>query len=160
MIESLLCPCGSLKPYADCCEPYLQGKEPAPTAEALMRSRYTAYVKCNVEYLAATHHPSKRRMGDLDQLRQSCQTTTWQGLSILEVKQGQPTDETGTVEFVALYGTTAVAQLHEKSRFVKHRGRWLYLDGDLLPPLTPKRNDPCWCGSGKKFKLCHGNKAK
>lgn len=160
MPESHLCPCCSLQPYAECCEPYLSGKAPAPTAEALMRSRYTAYVEGEVDYLVATHHPSQRRMGDRDQLQQSCQTTTWQGLSILEVTQGQPTDDTGTVEFVALYGTTALAQLHEKSRFVKHRGRWLYLDGDLLPPLIRKPNQSCWCGSGKKFRLCHGHKAK
>ncbi|MBD2259405.1 YchJ family protein [Pseudanabaena sp. FACHB-2040] len=156
MIESSPCPCGSLKSYAACCEPYLQGTAQPPTAEALMRSRYTAYVNSNADYLLATHHPSKRRLGDLDKLRQNCQNTTWRGLSILEANAGQPSDETGTVEFVALYGTTTVAQLHEKSRFVKHKGRWLYLEGDLLPPLAPQRSAPCWCGSGKKFKLCHG----
>lgn len=158
MIDSP-CPCGSANPYTDCCEPFLDGKANAPTAEALMRSRYTAYVKGDVKYLMATHHPSKRRLDDIDQLRESCRTTTWRGLSVLEVQQGQPTDEAGTVEFVALYGTKTVSQLHEKSRFVKHKGRWLYVDGDLLSPLTAKRNDPCWCGSGKKFKLCHGDKA-
>lgn len=159
MIESSPCPCGTLQPYTDCCGLYLEGKANAPTAEALMRSRYTAYVKGNIKYLTATHHPSKRRLDEIDQLSQSCQKTTWRGLSVLKVQLGQPTDETGTVEFVALYGTTAVSQLHEKSRFVKHKDRWFYLDGDMLPPLTAKRNDPCWCGSGKKFKLCHGSKA-
>ncbi|MBD0337262.1 MAG: YchJ family protein [Cyanobacteria bacterium Co-bin13] len=153
---SSLCPCGSLKNYAECCKPYLQNLAQAPTAEALMRSRYTAYVNGSVDYLVATRHPSKRRFSDLEQLRQSCQNTTWLGLTILEVQGGQPTDETGTVEFVALYRTDTVAQLHEKSRFTKLKGRWLYLEGDLLPPLAPQRNAPCWCGSGKKFKLCHG----
>lgn len=155
-MESSLCPCGSGKPDTTCCGPYLQGAAQAPTAEALMRSRYTAYVKGQVAYLMATRHPSKRPLDDLEQLQQSCQTPTWLGLTILAVVQGQPLDETGIVEFVARYGPRPEAQLHEKSRFVKHKGRWFYLEGERLPPLVPKRSEPCWCGSGKKFKQCHG----
>ncbi|NET52228.1 MAG: zinc chelation protein SecC [Merismopedia sp. SIO2A8] len=119
----------------------------------------------NVEYLVTTHHPSKRSLNERDQIRQSISTTKWLGLTIIATEAGQPTDEKGIVEFVALYqpksGQVArskgkSSQLHERSNFIKRRERWFYLDGKQLPPLMPKRNDPCWCGSQKKFKHCHG----
>ncbi len=156
MQATLPCPCGSQNPYGDCCEPYLTGTQPAPTAEALMRSRYTAYVLGKVEYLIATHHPTRRSPGDRAQLTQTVQRTTWLGLTILHCQQGQPGDTIGTVEFIARYQSGEVAQIHERSRFVRQRGRWFYVEGDHLPPVEPKRNEPCWCNSGKKFKQCHG----
>ena len=156
MAPSSLCPCGSQSAFANCCEPYLLGTAIAPTAEALMRSRYTAYCRGQVDYLIATHHPSMRRPSDRANLSKSMQNTTWLGLTVLNTERGQPEDDTGIVEFVALYRTGEVGQLHERSRFQKQKGRWFYVDGDHLPPLEPKRNAPCWCGSGKKFKQCHG----
>lgn len=150
------CPCGSQQPYDDCCGPYLQGEALAPTAAALMRSRYTAYCRGKVDYLIATHHPTRRTPGERASLTDSVLTTTWLGLTVVATEQGQPQDQTGTVEFVAFYQAAELGQIHEKSRFVKQRDRWFYLDGDHLPPLWPKRSDPCWCGSGKKFKQCHG----
>ncbi|NER81006.1 MAG: zinc chelation protein SecC, partial [Leptolyngbya sp. SIO1D8] len=64
MTNPSLCPCGSQRPFSACCEPYLLGQAIAPTAEALMRSRYTAYCQSNVDYLVATHHPAKRTFSD------------------------------------------------------------------------------------------------
>lgn len=156
MTKSSLCPCGSQRVFTDCCEPYLSGIDIAPTAEALMRSRYTAYCQGNVDYLIATHHASQRSPSDRVNLSKSIRNTTWLGLTIVNTEQGQPEDATGIVEFVALYRTGEVGQLHERSRFQRQKERWFYVDGDHLPPLKPKRNDPCWCGSGKKFKQCHG----
>ncbi|MEM7647966.1 MAG: YchJ family protein [Cyanobacteria bacterium P01_A01_bin.70] len=150
------CPCGSQRPFNTCCQPYLLGQAIAPTAEALMRSRYTAYCQGQVDYLTATHHPSKRTLGDRAALTKSVQNTIWLGLTVLQTEQGQPADTTGVVEFVARYQSDHIGQIHERSRFKQQKGRWFYLDGDLLPPLEPKRNEPCWCGSGKKFKQCHG----
>ena len=150
------CPCGSQQPYRRCCEPYLSGQQAAPTAEALMRSRYTAYCLENIDYLMATHHPSQRALSDRTALRQSMQKTTWLGLQILQTEAGQPGDKTGIVEFVARFQADQPGQIHERSRFQQQKGRWFYLDGDHLPPVDPKRNDPCWCGSGKKFKQCQG----
>lgn len=121
-----------------------------------MRSRYTAYCRGNVDYLIATHHPTRRTPGERASLTDSVLATTWLGLTLVATEQGQPQDQTGTVEFVAFYRAAELGQIHEKSRFVKQRDRWFYLDGDHLPPLWPKRNDSCWCGSGKKFKQCHG----
>ena len=187
------CPCGSNEPYTDCCGPYLAGEAIAPTAEALMRSRYTAYVRGNVDYLLDTHHPNQRSAKERVQLRQTINSTTWLGLTVVDTRQGGAKDHKGVVEFVALYrpkvssasmtsvltssppanalSTPQVSQLHERSRFVREvvdqkdsvrnasqgeTKRWLYVDGDQLPPLAPKRNAPCWCRSGKKFKHCHG----
>lgn len=122
-----------------------------------MRSRYTAYCQGDIDYLVATHHPLKRGVRDRATLSKSVKNTTWLGLTILHTALGTANDSEGVVEFVALYREGSVAkQLHERSRFKQHRGRWFYLDGDHLPPLHPKRSDPCWCGSGKKFKQCHG----
>lgn len=152
------CPCGSQQSYASCCGRYLTGDAIAPTAEALMRSRYTAYCKGNFDYLMATHHPSECRPSDYNTLRQTFKQTQWLGLTILQTEHGQPEDKTGIVEFIARYQTTALRQIHERSRFKKQKGRWFYLNGDHLPPIEPKRNDPCWCGSNKKFKQCHGKR--
>ncbi|MDB9527834.1 YchJ family protein [Oscillatoria sp. CS-180] len=150
------CPCGSRLSYATCCQPYLSGTTIAPTAEALMRSRYTAYCKGNIDYLVNTHHASKRTANIRVALSKSMPQTTWLKLTVLDTEQGQPEDNTGIVEFIARYEAEGYGQIHERSRFKKQKGRWFYLDGDHLPPVEPKRNDPCWCGSGKKFKQCHG----
>jgi SEC-C motif-containing protein len=156
MMTMILCPCGSGAFFSHCCQPYLAGQVQAPTAEALMRSRYTAYCQEQVEYLIATHHPTRRRPDERMALAGSVRITIWAGLTILATEDGQPEDTEGTVEFVAYHVSPSPGQIHERSRFVQHKGRWFYLDGDILPPLWPKRNEPCWCGSGKKFKACHG----
>lgn len=155
MLLNQLCPCGSQTPYAQCCGPYHTGKAVAPTAEALMRSRYSAYAKGNLDYLLDTLHPSQRKRGDRLSLSQSLNNTRWISLQILETQQGRPEDSQGMVEFVAVYDRPELGQMHERSRFVQEQGRWFYLDGDLLPPHRPRRNEPCWCQSGKPFKQCH-----
>jgi SEC-C motif-containing protein len=125
-----------------------------------MRSRYTAYCQGNIDYLIATHHPSQRQPSHRASLTQSIHQTQWQGLTIVQTHQGQPTDREGMVEFVAAYRAPRPGQLHERSHFVQEQGHWFYLKGELLPPLTPTRNQPCWCGSGNKFKHCHGARSK
>ncbi len=144
-----LCPCGSKTPFGNCCGPFLSGKALAPTAEALMRSRYTAYCKGNVDYLLATLHPSKRRRGDRLSLAQSIQSTHWVGLRVLATRQGQPQDPTGVVEFVARYDRPVEGQLHERSRFLKEGDRWFYLDGDIAPSLRHRKN--LGCGEGERW---------
>jgi SEC-C motif-containing protein len=154
--SSAPCPCGSGQSYGACCGLYLSNQAHAPTAEALMRSRYTAYTQGNVDYLIATHHPTQRTANQRAELANSIQSTTWLGLQVIETCQGQGDDQQGAVEFIAYYRAPSLGQIHERSRFVKQRDRWLYVDGEMLPPVVPKRNDPCWCGSGKKYKACHG----
>lgn len=122
-----LCPCGSNKKFSDCCARYLEGNELAPTAEALMRSRYTAYTLLCEDYLLATWHPSTRptSLGLAEDV-----STKWLGL---EVKRHEQQDaDHAIVEFVARYKVNGRAhRLHEVSRFLREEGRWFYLDGDV-----------------------------
>ena len=120
------CPCGSPKSFGACCGPALAGTTPAPTAEALMRSRYSAHVLDDRDYLLATWHPSKRP-AELAPMEPGLR---WLGL---DVKRCASTDaDHATVEFVARSKLGGRAhRLHEVSRFVREGGRWYYLDGDL-----------------------------
>lgn len=151
------CPCGSQKAYADCCGQYHNGHAKAPTAEALMRSRYSAFARQASDYLIATLHPDKRKPDEAASLQHSFHNTRWLGLAILATTRGTATDTEGQVEFIAHYqADSKTGYLHERSRFVKTADQWFYLDGEMLATPRPGRNDPCWCGSGKKFKKCHG----
>lgn len=116
------CPCGS-SDYAQCCKPYHDGAA-APTAEALMRSRYSAYVLGLMAYVYATWHGSTRPA--LAELVHD-PALKWLGL---EVRRFAPGTDEATVEFVARSKSAGRAQrLHEVSRFVKEDGRWFYIDG-------------------------------
>jgi SEC-C motif-containing protein len=160
MSEQDLCPCGSNQPLAQCCGPYLAGEQLPATAEALMRSRYTAYTLQDDNYLLETWHPDTRP-GDPHPSNDG-DGSVWTGLNIVRTEQGRAGDSEGVVEFVArcdIKGTPA--QLHEISQFSHEDGRWWYVDGQNQQPLRraePKvgRNDPCPCGSGKKYKKCCG----
>lgn len=124
------CPCGSARRYGACCGPLHEG-EPAPTAEALMRSRYAAFALGLEPYLLRTWHARTRpERIDADAVR-------WRSLVILDTAAGGPQDATGEVEFLAL-GTEddATIELRERSRFVRRGGRWQYLDGDVIEPST------------------------
>ena len=149
------CPCGSRQPAAACCEPLLAGA-PAPTALALMRSRYTAYVRHAVGYLLTTHDPDTVATVDRAALAAWVAATTWTGLVIVAARAGEPADATGEVEFIAHghHRGRAFAQ-RERSRFRRVGGRWVYTDGVALPAAPPGPNDPCPCGSGAKYKRCH-----
>jgi SEC-C motif-containing protein len=151
----MTCPCGSGKTESSCCGPLLAGAR-APTAESLMRSRYTAYVRGAIDYLIETHDAEVDRSGVERWSRES----RWLGLEIVSVERGGENDEEGIVEFIARgeSGGKPFAH-HERSRFHRVDGRWKYLDGKQPPSrrsAAPGRNDPCPCGSGKKYKKCHG----
>lgn len=160
--EQQQCYCGNQQLFADCCEPLLNNEKVAKTAEALMRSRYSAFCTNNVDYLIATHHPSKHEGDDKAQLLNTITSCKWLKLSITATQKGLSNDSDGTVEFIAVYEENQqLFQLREKSQFVQENGHWYYLDGDVInqPQVKsdkPGRNEPCWCGSGKKFKKCHG----
>lgn len=142
MLLQPFCPCGSQIRYPDCCDVYLRGKAIAPTAEALMRSRYSAYSKGDVEYLIQTQYPKKRKNTDRPMLLKTITNTSWMGLTVLKTQKGGVNDRRGIVEFVALYRglelTAPIYQLHERSRFIKEDGVWFYQDGDSLPPIQLK----------------------
>ncbi|WP_062130689.1 YchJ family protein [Demequina aestuarii] len=124
---ALACPCGSGVPYSECCRPLLRGEREAASASALMRSRYTAYVRRDEGYLLRTWHPSTRPPSlDLEDVQ-------WRGLDLHGATAGGEDDSTGTVTFTALFDddSGAPGSMHESSRFVSEAGRWYYVDGDV-----------------------------
>jgi SEC-C motif-containing protein len=124
--EPAACPCGSGRAYEECCEPFHLGAA-APTAEALMRSRYSAFALGLAPYLLRTWHPSTRPASlPLDD------GTTWRRLQIVDVVRGGADDDEGVVEFRAAYRSAdGAGLLHERSRFARVDGRWMYVDGDV-----------------------------
>ena len=159
MTETFCC-CNSGNKSDLCCGPYLSGQSIPATPEQLMRSRYAAFFYKNIDYLIATRDPDHREKNDRQLLADTCNQTRWLGLVVMKKDASQLAIGVGYVEFVAFYdqkGTDHIrGQIHEKARFVNKEGRWFYCDGQLLAPMVWGRNQPCWCGSHKKFKRCHG----
>jgi len=121
------CPCGSEKDFSECCGKYLSGGAKAKTAEQLMRSRYSAYVKENESYLKNTWHPDTQ-----PETIEFEPDIKWTRLRIKNTEKGGADDEQGTVEFIATYKNNGRAfQLHEISRFVRSNGEWVYLDREI-----------------------------
>ena len=159
-----MCPCCSSKSYDHCCAPILAGT-PAPSAEALVRSRYTAFVMRDLDHVERTHAPEVRddfNRAEAERLADECE---WGSLRIHNTKEFGDTAE---VEFVVQFrreqksitGATV-------SRFRRDNGHWLYISSKPAPHIAnlrtgPKvgRNDPCPCNSGKKHKKCCGNAAE
>lgn len=173
-----MCPCGLPEDFKDCCEPFLKGEALPPTAEKLMRSRYSAFTVANIDYIKATLAPEARKDFNAVETRKWAEQAKWKKLQIISTKKGTAEDNKGTVEFSAFYEFNGEdIQLHEISEFRKEaNGQWLYVDGDAhahpagedvaaahAKPVTVVRtedklgrNDPCKCGSGKKYKKCCG----
>ncbi len=164
------CPCRVLesapKSYDECCAPLHTGKREASTPEELMRARYSAYVQDIIPYIAKTQTLEEGETFNEDEARQWAQSANWQGLKIVSTKNGRPEDSKGIVEFEARYQDKASGKElvhHETSLFHKVGGKWMFKEGNIagaqpVKRLEPKigRNDPCSCGSGKKFKKCCG----
>lgn len=142
-----LCPCGSGHSYGNCCQPFHLGAF-AGSPEALMRSRYTAYVAGLADYLRATWHSSTRPESlVLDD------SPHWVSLQVLSSGYN---GDVGQVHFRATHSVDGGWQyLEEKSRFVRENGRWFYVAGEVSSGVVrPGRNDSCPCGSGRKYKKC------
>lgn len=151
------CPCGSGKLILACCGPILAGK-PAPTAEALMRSRYTAYATGKFAYIEETCAGPAAKAFNRREAERSGLGTEWLGLTITGREAGLERDETSKVSFTfRVRQNGEEVSVSEVSLFRKIDGRWFYWDReDKGKPGRVGRNDPCPCGSGKKFKACHG----
>ena len=157
------CPCNSGLDFDACCGPILDGATKALTAEALMRSRYTAHVKGNFDHVANTHAPEIRSTYNKSAAKAQSKGTEWVGLEIRETSGGGEDDETGTVLFSARFKENGELNVHrELSDFRRENGEWVYVDGKINPQGEPRRvqkvgrNEPCPCGSGKKYKKCCG----
>lgn len=164
------CPCRVLDTtklnYEECCAPFVTGKKKAPTAEALMRSRYVAYVVKNINYIDETQIVDDKEIFNKEEALKWADSSEWMGLEIRKTQKGESNDSTGVVEFVAHYKDKASGtelHHHETSLFQKQGGEWKFKEGQIhgaqpVKRLEPKigRNDPCSCGSNKKFKKCCG----
>ncbi|WP_291870553.1 YchJ family metal-binding protein [Maribacter sp.] len=122
------CFCGSLKSFTDCCEKIHNDILQAKTAEQLMRSRYSAFVKANGDYLMQSHHSSTRPIKDKKAIIDWAKSVSWIKLEVLETSNGQVDDTEGTVFFKAFYYENGkVNSIDEKSTFVKENNHWVYL---------------------------------
>ena len=154
------CPCGSTMLYADCCSVFISGTKEAPTPEALMRSRFTAYTLADINYIMRTMRSPAADHFDAVEARAWAQKIKWIKLDVI---QTSTTSTSGCVEFIAHYEENGRRQsLHELSKFKNIDGKWFYTDGSTpkAPTVTREkvtgRNEPCHCGSSKKFKKCCG----
>jgi SEC-C motif-containing protein len=157
-----LCPCGSSKNYDQCCEPFITATALPNTPEELMRSRYTAYTQANTEYIAETMKAPANRDFNPEEARSWAADVKWLKLEVVTSSQQE---NEGTVEFIAQYSHEGKRYvLHELSLFRRDDKQWYYVDGNgpQSKPVTRAtkkiaRNDPCSCGSQKKYKKCCGN---
>ena len=119
-----ICFCGSDRPFSRCCGPIIKGTNLASSAEKLMRSRYSAYVTCAVDYLIATTHISKRSSISKKEVEQWAKTNSWHRLEIVH-------SDTFTIEFKAYFRdrSSKLQVHHEQSTFVFEEGNWYYVDG-------------------------------
>lgn len=164
MNENTNCPCGSGNTFTDCCEPFISGSKKADTPEILMRSRYTAFAHQSMPYLLETLHPSSRNDYDEAGSKKWASEAEWQQLEIVNVAKSESHANRETVEFKAHYKRDGNRVIHhEIAEFRKTDDTWYFFDGKMasigqVKRETPKvgRNEPCPCGSGKKFKKCCG----
>ncbi len=119
------CFCGASVSFENCCEPYIKGSKNAPTAETLMRSRYSAFATGAADYLMNTTHSSKRKLHNKSEILAWSQLNQWLRLEILAVTET-------TVTFNAYYlDQNLKAQIHyEHSTFKLENGNWFYVDGE------------------------------
>lgn len=157
-----LCLCGSALEAENCCLPIIEGKALAKSPEALMRARYTAHASKQYDFLTSSTHPEFRDEVNPKEIEEWSSMMEWKSLEVLSTKDGGPEDLTGEVSFCAHYTVRDFPQeLREDAFFRKEGDTWYYVEGTVYAkePVRregPKigRNDPCLCGSGKKYKKC------
>ena len=122
------CPCGSSEKYSHCCGPYLERLKAPATPEQLMRSRYTAFIKADTEYLVNTMQGKPLQAFDVKATKTWAESVTWLGLTV--VKAPSPEKDIATVEFIARFKENGTeCRIHELSTFQKIKGRWFYVEG-------------------------------
>lgn len=129
MNKILNCPCQSGLLFDDCCQPFLNFKKNTLTPTQLMRSRYSAYVMQNVDYLIATWHPKTLPKKLNDEIAHA----KWIDLTIIAESIDSKDPNQGFVEFVAIYRNQQgrAQKMHELSRFTKQNEHWFYMDGEF-----------------------------
>ncbi len=142
-----MCICGNENDFNNCCGAIIEGTRNPKSAEELMRSRYSAYTLADGRYLVLSSAKENRYEDDAELIEEFSKSVEWLKLDIL---QSNP----NSVEFKAYYrDKESIKLLHEKSNFIIEDGIWRYKDGELYNTKI-QRNEPCPCGSGKKYKRC------
>lgn len=163
------CPCRKTAAaplsFAECCQPVLERRAKAASAEALMRARYSAFAVGDINFLVESVAPEAREGMERGSLEAWSRESEWLGLDILDTVAGQPGDATGVVEFIAHYSRGGSREAHHERSTFRHGAPgdcWYFVDGEkprgktVVKGAQPGRNDPCSCGSGKKYKKCCG----
>lgn len=155
------CPCGLKKSFENCCHLLITGVNKANSPEQLMRSRYAAYATNNAQYIYHTYSQNSQKEHSIDEIEQWAQQTHWLTLVIHKTSpfnDNKNIDEPNQVEFSAFYlHQGEVNHMRECSNFIFEVDEWRYHDGEVSVNNTitkPKRNEPCFCQSNKKFKQC------
>ena len=144
-----MCICDTTEIFENCCGAIITKQRKAMSAKELMRSRYSAYVKADTQYLLYSTAKENRYEEDVALIEQFATSVEWLGLEIIDSSYD-------SVEFKAYYkDKDGIQVLHEKSSFIQEDGEWKYKDG-ILYNSKVERNAPCPCGSGKKYKKCCG----
>ena len=154
-MADLVCPCG-LDLYESCCQPLHSGHKKAETAAQLMRSRYSAFAKHEIDYLVQTTALGQQQALDVKAIAEWSKVNQWLKLDVVQAQEKRDKNH-AQVEFKAHYAAQEqsgqqVHIHHEISHFVKQNGMWYFLDPTTEQQITMKQ--PCICGSGKKFKQC------
>ena len=128
-----LCACCSGKIYEMCCHVFISGTAHPATAEELMRSRYTAYARCEVSYIIHTTHPSTRNQYNLKAIKEWAASSVWKKLEIISTNKGSAADTIGYVEFKAYYSDSEGQNHihHEYSTFEKLNANWFFVEGKV-----------------------------
>ncbi len=157
----MTCPCDTGLPIEQCCGPILSGERDAPTAVALMRARYSAYARGEIDFIMSTQDSGED--ADRASTESWSRDSDWLGLEVLGTEGGGESDDTGKVEFVARFVHKGEeSRHHEVAEFRRSGTRWMLIEGKMQnstfrrtqPKVGP--NQPCPCGSGKKYKKCCG----
>ena len=148
----MICPCGSEKSYEACCKLYIEENKKVPNVEYLMRSRYTAFVLKNTQYILETNYRQAINDTEIKLLEREFDAVEWLQLYVMGSSKNE-------VEFKAYFRDfdEKLHVMHEHSHFVFEEGKWYYRDGVIFNSKI-ERNEPCPCGSGKKYKQCCAKK--
>ncbi len=153
MTETELCPCGSSASFADCCSPVLAGERAPATAALLMRARYTAFAKGNVDFIMSSHDPETVETVKREEVQVWSQQSEWLGLDIIRTEAGEAEDETGTVDFIAKYRLQGLTTQHrERAQFRRVEGKWAFVDGGDIPVERKAKPASKWVAKKKKKK--------
>lgn len=152
------CPCGNSS-FETCCKPVLADHRQAKTAAQLMRARYSAFCTQNLPFLLDTYRTAKTREQITNSFNKIFAERTWHHLKITETVAGEASDDTGIVQFYAVYSNNSEPEnrqfTNERSSFEKDDGLWYFCKSDSSRPLAIAADEPCWCGSGKNRGECH-----